>query len=501
MDPERITTDHLQDQWWRLNNLYYIIDKNGKKVLFRPNAVQKRMFDNLWYRNVVLKSRRHGITTFSCILMLDTSLFNDNQRCCLIAHNKDDAIAIFRDKIKYPYDCLPEQIKAVRPAITDRKQELLFGNNSSVRVTDSGRSGTVNILHISEMGRIAVKYPMKAREIVTGAFEAVHTGQVIIVESTAQGRGGEFFDLCDRSKKGQEANKQLTELDFEFHFYAWHIDKDNVAEDPNQVFTPYLLEYFEELSVKHGIKLTHPQKVWYAKKVETLQGDMKAEYPSTPEEAFEETIEGAYYRSQFRFLRQNGRITTVPYIDGVLVDTWWDLGMDDSMSIWFTQSVGRAVHCIDYYEHSGEGFAHYKDILDQRKYRYGMHFAPHDISVRELGTGKSRLEAARTTGISFRIAPRVEDKMDGIEQVRRLLSICWFDEERCSRGIDCLENYRKEWNEKTGTYRNQPLHDWAAHGADAFQTCAIGRGVNYGLAGQTPRRESVKNQKRKTKWI
>ncbi|PIE39739.1 MAG: hypothetical protein CSA51_04490 [Gammaproteobacteria bacterium] len=113
-------------------------------------------------------------------------------------------------------------------------------------------------------------------------------------------------------------------------------------------------------------------------------------------------------------------------------------------------------------------------MLKERGYVYGQHHAPHDISVRELGTGVSRWESARKIGINFARIPRVKNKIDSINAARRILDVCWFDEERCSLGIDRLEAYRKEWNEHLQTYKPTPLHDENSNGADAFQTLAMG---------------------------
>jgi phage terminase large subunit len=184
--------------------------------------------------------------------------------------------------------------------------------------------------------------------------------------------------------------------------------------------------------------------------------------------SFDAAAPGAYYAKELRLAREQGRITSVPFSSGVAVDTWWDLGIDDSMSIWFTQDVGREIHVIDYYESRGEGFEHYARVLD------GRHTAPHDISVRELGTGKTRLKTAGDLGIRFKVAQRPARKEDGIQSVRNIFSVCWFDEKACRKGLDGLASYRSEFDEKNRVLRATPVHDWASHPADAFQTLAIG---------------------------
>ena len=201
--------------------------------------------------------------------------------------------------------------------------------------------------------------------------------------------------------------------------------------------------------------------------------------------SFKSPVIGSYYGEGIRKAEDEHRITRVPLQEGLQVHTAWDLGIDDSMSIWFIQFVGQEIHIIDYYENSGEGLAHYiLKMQEKRGYVYGKHWAPHDIEVRELGTGKSRWEIARSLGVKFEVGKRLEVE-DGINAARSLLSRCWFDEEKCARGLAALKNYRKEWDEKNKVFRKSAKHDWASHGADAFRTFATGYKVPY-ITPKTP---------------
>jgi hypothetical protein len=146
--------------------------------------------------------------------------------------------------------------------------------------------------------------------------------------------------------------------------------------------------------------------------------------------------------------------------------------MDDSMTIWFYQVVGQEIRFIDYLSGSGEGINYYIQELIAKKYVYGDHYAPHDIAVRELGTGKSRLEVAKSLGIDFRVVPKL-DINDGIQAVRNILNRCWFDKVKCEKGLDCLNSYHKEWDEENQIFKSKPEHDWASHGADSFRYFAL----------------------------
>jgi len=456
-----------------MNNLYHIIDEGTKDVLFNFRPVQKKLFENLHDSNIILKSRQHGVTTFFCILGLDAALHNSNIRVGIIAHNREDAERFFRDKVKYAWDRLDPGYKQKLAVVAEQSsaRELTFSNNSSIRVGTSLRSSTLNILHISEFAKVCARHPEKAREIVTGALNTIHDGALVSIESTAEGREGYFAEYCQQAQKRQQQGKKLSRLDFKFHFFAWWEDKKNVLKQ--DVLIPARLEtYFKSLQEKEGITLTKNQKAWYVKKDAVLGEDMFREHPSTPEESFRSSVEGAYFKSQFTDIYTDSRITLVPYEKGVVVDTAWDLGMADTTPIWFFQRIGKEVRFIDFYENSGEGLAHYAKILREKKYEYGQHFAPHDISVRELTTGKSRLEAAIEMGIRFTAVDRLS-KADQIEAGRRLLGRSWFDEKKCEQGILALENYRKAWDEKNGCWKSQPMHNWASHPADSFMVAAI----------------------------
>lgn len=188
--------------------------------------------------------------------------------------------------------------------------------------------------------------------------------------------------------------------------------------------------------------------------------------------SFEAPIQGAYYGQQLQTAEDEGRITNVPHEPSLPVNTYWDLGIDDSMTIWFVQQLGKEKRLVDYYENSGEGLAHYAKVLQDKQYNYAKHWAPHDIEVRELGTGKSRLETARNLGIKFSIVPKLSIS-DGIEAARNILNSCWFDIDKCKRGIDALKSYHKEYDEKNKIYKNTAKHDWASHGADSFRYFAV----------------------------
>ncbi len=190
--------------------------------------------------------------------------------------------------------------------------------------------------------------------------------------------------------------------------------------------------------------------------------------------SFEAAIQGAFYAKEMKEATEDGRITRVPYDRAASVITAFDLGIGDSTAIWFAQFVGQEIRIIDYYENSGVGLDHYAKVLLDKEYQYEQHILPHDVQVKELGTGKSRLETLDALGIrNIQIAPKLAVE-DGIQSARTMIPKCWFDADNCTRGIEALRQYRRDFDEKLKTWRGRPLHDWTSHGADAFRYLAVG---------------------------
>jgi hypothetical protein len=480
MKPEHLNL--LRDKRFRLNNLYFITDKGGKKVRFRMTDEQIEYFDGMHTRNIILKARQLGFTTECCIIQLDAALF-ESAKCALIAHTLNDAKRLFREKVKYAYDNLPKEIRAANPASNDAAGELVFSKGGSLYVSTSFRGGTLRYLHVSEFGKICAKFPHKAREIVTGAFEAVATDCFVTIESTAEGRAGYFFDYSQSAEKQLLSGTPLGKLDWKFFFFSWWKNKAYWLDPAEAVIPQRLTDYFNELFAKHGIDTNPGQRAWYAAKEKTLGDDMKREYPSIPAEAFQQSIEGAYYAQQFTKLYAAQRIGTLPDNSHLPVMTFWDIGVGDSTAIWFVRQVGNEYHVIDFYQNSGEGLRHYMKVLKDKGYTYSEHWGPHDIDNREFGSdAKTRREMAREGyeidgqhyRMTFQVVPKISVD-DGIDQAREILAHCAFNEAKCEEGITALENYRKEWDDKKGCWKDRPLHDWASHPADAFRYFAVAK--------------------------
>jgi hypothetical protein len=179
-------------------------------------------------------------------------------------------------------------------------------------------------------------------------------------------------------------------------------------------------------------------------------------------------VEGAYYRNQLIKAEADNRITEVPYDELLPVHTWCDLGIGDSFAIGYFQIYGLQWRMIDYDEFEGESLGYAIKLMDGKGYFYGTHHAPHDIEVRELGTGKSRYEIAQSLGVDYTVLPMMGVD-DGINAVRMRFSSLWFDKVKCEQFLKRIRRYHKEFDEKRGVFKNKPVHDANSHAADMLR--------------------------------
>lgn len=486
-DAERQAAEELKrrlsDPVWRISNLYKVIvkgdeDSAGLVMPFKPNRAQRRFIESIWHRNIILKARQLGFTTLIAIIWLDHALFNANARCGIIAHDREAAEVIFRDKVKFAYDNLPPELKAAMPLARDSASELLFAhNNSSVRVATSMRSGTIHRLHVSEFGKICAKYPEKAKEVITGSIPAVPLSGITIIESTAEGAEGEFHDMTQRAMALAEQGRPLTERDYRFHFFPWHGDDSYRMAPDHVVITDKDNAYFDAIEASMGVTLYAEQRAWYCATRDTdFAGSaerMWQEYPSTPKEAFQVSTEGCYYTDQLTQARKKGRVLNIPETS-VPVNTFWDIGNSDGCAIWLHQQVGLEDRFIGYIEAHGETLKHYVAELQKTGHVWNKHFLPHDAAHKRLSdTNKSTKQMLADLGLqNLVIVPQITDINTGIQITREAFGSAWFDETACKDGLARLANYKKRWNATEGRWANEPKHDANSEGADAFRQWA-----------------------------
>ena len=479
-----------RDPAWRLQHLYRIVTKgdggeDSLVVVFRPNRAQRRFLARMHTRNVILKARQLGFSTLIAILWLDTALFSrDPVACAIVAQDRETAGKLFA-KITFAYDRLPDVLRAMFPVAKRTAEEIQFGHNgASVRVATSARGGTIHRLHVSEMGKIGAKYPEKAKEIVTGSIPAVPASGVVVVESTAEGQSGRFYEMVQAATQVQELGRPLTARDYRLHFFAWWQEPSYVLEPQGIEATPADVAYFHEVQARCSIQLTAAQMAWYMATLRSADfaGErplMWQEYPSFPEEPFKVSTEGCYYAQQLADARRQGRVLpALPVLPGVPVNSFWDLGANDNTAIWLHQQVGAEDRFVRFIKASGEPLAFYVGWLQQQAVVFGRHFLPHDADHKRLGTDPQRNQSVREMleqllpGQRFEVVDRIPHVLTGIQAVRAALASCWFDESQCGEGLRDLGTYRKQWDERRGTWKDAPFHGPDSDAADAFRQFA-----------------------------
>lgn len=485
----------LGSQSWRLNNLYWVENERGQKVKFKPRWEQRELHNNLHTFNAVLKCRQPGISTYCAILMLDLVLFSPNKVCGIVDKTDEDAKRKL-EKITFAYDHLGDPadpttaaigayVKAAVYQIVDNKKEFALSNGSRIWAGTGFRGGAIQFLWWTEAGFTSYYHPDKAKEVKKGAFNTVHAGSRIIVESTHEGgKYGEWYAIL---KLAMEAKAPLSALDWAFHFFPWHKHAAYQLTPPaNWRPDTDLEKYFNELATS-GIILTNEQKFWYAKKAETNVDAMKSEFPSLPEEAFEGVIRGAIYGRLMSALRAKRRIVDFEFERGFPIYAFWDIGYSDYTSMWLLQFAGRDTLALEYRCNTQQLPSFYVAVAREweRKYEQPIvnHFLPHDAGHKEFG-GKSPEEQLRDAGLTnIIIVPRIDDKWTGINHLRSIMPKFVFHRTNCGKswfhdgqempsGIECLENYHTRESGATGQIREEPVHDVNSHGSDAIRTYA-----------------------------
>ncbi len=461
-----------------MNNLYFIKDSSGRKIRFRMNPIQERLLDELWYRNVIPKARKLGISTFFSILNLDQILFSKNKTAGIIAHREADMKKMFRNNILFAVENLDPWVKSyIGKTNIQTANEITFENGGQIFVSLTTRGDTPQFLHISELGYIDAHSPEKSAEIISGAVNsvAIGAGNVVSIESTADnGRNGNFYEICMKAEQTRLEGTPLTELDWKIFFFAWWLDPQYRLPDADWMPIPAdHEEYFAALEREEGVKLDIEQKRWYVKSKETNRDEMFSQFPSTLAEAFSVSLEGAYYAKEVAAVYSEGRVGFYPIDPRYPVDTFWDLGMNDSTAISFVQSIGPEIRFVDHYESSGVGLKHYVDMLREKGYRYGRHILPHDVEVRDLSTGVSRLVTLYELGLmDVAVSPKTFIA-DGIQHVRSLFPRFRFDKQHAQKVLDSLQTYRKQFDEKKGVWQDTPFHGPESHTADSVRTGAV----------------------------
>lgn len=399
---------------------------------YKPRIHQAWLHTKLNRFNVIVCHRRFGKTHFAVMEMLDQLLRCDLKapQAAYLAPTYSQAKRVVWNILKAyaenipGYECNESDLRVTipRPAMKDKVTILLLGAENP------------------------------------GALKGVYLDYVVLDEFGEQ--NPQVWSEAIRPALSDRKGKALFIGTAKGQNHFW--DMYNQASDKP--------DWFRAMFKASETNIIDPEELRSAQEVMS-----DAEYNQEYECSFAAALVGAYFGKEIEKIEEKKQVTKVPHDPALTTKVYFDLGMDDSTAIWFTQNLGgREVRVIDYIEESGQGLDYYADLIRKKGYSYEEIVLPHDGAVREMGTGKSRLETLKTLlrGTRVRVGKkhRVEDS---INAARLLLAKCWFDKDNCARGINSLKNYRREWDAKTKTFSNKPKHDWSSHGADAFRLLAM----------------------------
>ena len=401
------------------------------KIPYKPRDLQAEMHNNIKRWNVLVMHRRFGKTVFAVNHLIKHALTCPlpRPRVAFVAPTFTQAKRIAWDYVKYYTSVIPGA------KFNETELRVDFPNGGRLMLLSAENPDALRgiYLDMAVFDEFGMQNPRVWGEVVRPALSDREGAAIFL--GTPAGHN-HFFDLLEQAR---------SETDNGSDQWYWKIVKAS-----------------ESKLVKEA-------------ELDAARAQMTPEqYEQEYECSFTAAIIGAYYGKLMAEADEDNRITRVPYDPAYPVHTAWDLGVNDSTAIWFAQIFrGGAVNVIDYYENGGVGLDHYADVINRKDYNYGDHLAPHDIEVRELGSGKSRLETAASLGLRFKVIPKMK-VADGINAARMLLPKCYFDRDKCTTGVEMLRQYRQEWDERRKMFRDHPRHDFTSHAADAFRYLAIG---------------------------
>jgi len=474
---------------WRLHNIYYIVDRRSSKMLFTPRLAQQILLDNLHNKIIILKSRQMGITTFFTLLGLDQCIFNEHFKYALITQGKKESVEAFK-KILFAFAKIPPQIQEQVSRTNDSKDTVELSNGSSANVSVSTRSGTVNFLHISEYAITDYKSPKKREEIDTGALPSVAKDQMIVIESTNKGHQGQFYKRVTTAIPYQ-SDMPIGRMDYKLFFFPWFIEKD-YFDDESCILTDNEIRYKDKVESYYDFKLQDNQWNWYFKTYRTQKDKMFEEFPSTKEEPFTSSVQGAFYEEEMIIATEQGRIGHFKYNPNLPVYFGWDLGMNDLTVIITGQwdAMANKWYIIDSFAGQDKGYEYYVKYLIDRPYNFKgcKNLLPHDIAVREQSTGEGRIlklfntvvpnAKGNYTKLSNLIqVPRIPNKISEIGLMRQEFEKFHIDESGCGSLVLALRNYRRVWYEDKKVYSDEAIHDVHSHYCDAFAQLVRGKNL------------------------
>lgn len=447
------------------------MDRDGNCLRFKMNRVQKEVYKSLHNRNLCLKARQLGMSTFAILYLLDEVLFTSHLSGGIVSYSLEHAQHIFKKIIGHALDNLPKWILPLTRIPQQSAREITFENKSSIRVDTTLRGGAYQLVLVSEFGKTCARNPIKAEEVITGTLQTVGANGRVIIESTGEGSDGFFAEMVHSAH--ERGNDNLSPLQYRLHFFPW-MEEPSYAMDQHVTYDTELTDYFNRIEKDSGYTITQKQRNWYAHQKSVLGDKIKQEFPSTISEAFASTSDAYYFQQCIEKAHQSNRCLYTPLYDALEpVYVSMDIGVNDLTVMSFFQVIHGEIRFIDYYEDKNKGVDFYaRYLLQDKKYVYQTIFLPHDSAHRDGIVVENtyerdfrRLFAGVTT--KFHVLRRT-DKNLNIANAKLKFDRCVFSMGRVKPFMDQLGKYRKKWSEQYGKYLDEPYHDTSSNYADCF---------------------------------
>jgi hypothetical protein len=453
-----------------MNNLYRIVDKEGFSIPFKLNSVQKEVLENLHNRNIVLKARQLGLSTFAVLYLLDEAIFNNNLSCGIVSYSLEHAQHIFKRIIGHALDTFPTVLKPGLGIENHSAREITFSNGSFLRVDTSLRGGSYQKVLVSEFGKTCARSPQKAEEVVTGTLQAVSEKGEIIIESTGEGTEGFFAEMVLKAHQNKE---KITSYDYKLFFFPWYTEpsystSQKIAQDIE------MADYFKRIEAEGDVILSQEQKNWYSLQEKLLGDKVRQEYPSTVSEAFLSSTDAYFFAKEINEAWASNRCVQAGVYDPLSpVYVAMDIGYNDLTVMTFFQVVHGEVRIFDYYEDNSKDADFYATfLLKDKPFHYTTIFLPHDAqnhSVITPNTFETHFKKLFVgTDTRFHVIKRSRDKQADIATARIMLRRCIFNAQRVKPFLDQCAKYRKTWSESKGCYLPEPFKNLTSHYADAL---------------------------------
>lgn len=492
----------FQNPIWRIGNMYHCIDGDSSQVVkFRPKPAQCVLIYWVYVlgrnRFTILKARQLGFSTLIAIIGLDETIFNENTTFNICSHTEDSAKDLLREKVKFNLDKLPRGVQHKLDSANTNQNELVFDDNWKIRSKVKVRSGTSQVLHVSEWGKVAAVDPIRSKEIRTGTLPTARSKTALVfVESTFEGpAAGDFYDNIQMAM--QTTEERNSPDSYWYMFFPWYYEKSYRTECQAEWIEARTKTYFSDLerilkAAGNPYEFDMQQMYFWQEKSYEYGPEMQREMPSTAEEAMTAPIAGAFYAERMIELDRAGRIKDFEWDREKAVFAVCDVGTEDPFSIWLVQTDGRDIDLIYTHEEKGKTAQHFVNLFNSLGIPIRRWILPWDAQAKNATFGWVR-DFKEAGAIDVQTLKKYNGSI--VMQINYMLTAfprLRMRKNATTEGRVAVSTYH--WEEQMpGQLKKLPVHDKSSHLGSSFGY--IGEAEKLGLLRAQPMMEVVRTRK------